>query len=48
MELQKLAREGKLRDLPGFGEKSEAEYFEGRGAVQEPLGLGAGAHQRCR
>ena len=30
-DVEKLAREGKLRDLEGFGEKSEAEHPEGDG-----------------
>ena len=32
--VEKLAREGKLQDLPGFGEKSEQNILKGHGVRQ--------------
>ena len=37
-ELEKLAREGKLRDLPGFGEKSEENILKAAGAHKKSSG----------
>ena len=45
-DVEKLAKEGKLRDLAGFRGKERAEHSQGRGSIQEIVGKIP--HQRGR
>ena len=44
--MEKLAREEKLRDIPGFGEKSEQNILKASETVQESFRLGTRSDQR--